>query len=343
MFSIRKKEVQIGIMLLIAGGIIYFLIKIKMVLLPFIFGIILAYLFYPIISFLKERNFSRLGAIYILTIMFLFFICLTAFVIFPIFFEELEGLTVMIPKYSNSIEEYFDFLSQEYRRVQLPAIIKEAIDQALIRVEEIVIGFIQNLTEMILNSLPVIFSLLIAPIITYYLLKDLDKIKRNFLRYIPKEKRRLVLKLGIEINKIFVGYLRGLIWVSIIVGILSSIGLFIFKVRFFLILGIFSGITNMIPYIGPIIGGIPAVFIALLSSPLKALGVIILYVFIQQVESSIIGPKIMSEKVGLHPLTVIFALLAGAELIGTWGLIFAVPLAGSIKVIVRFIWQELNW
>jgi len=331
-----------GIMLLVIGGIIYFLIKVRIVLLPFVFGIILAYLFYPIISFLKKKGFSRSGAIYVLIIIFLFFICLTAFIIYPLFIDELEGLTEMIPKYTKLINNYFSYLNREYHRIQLPSIIEEASDQVLNRGEEIILNLIQQLTESILNSLPIIFSLLIAPIITYYIIKDMGKIKKSILRLIPKKKRRLFLKLGREINRIFIGYLRGLIWVSIIVGILSGIGLFLFKIKFYFILGIFTGITNMIPYIGPVIGAIPAIFIALLSSPLRAAGVVILYLLIQQFEGSIIGPRIMSEKVGLHPLTIIFALLSGAKLMGVWGLIFAVPLFASIKVIGLFIWQELH-
>jgi predicted PurR-regulated permease PerM len=160
-------------------------------------------------------------------------------------------------------------------------------------------------------------------------------IKRSFLKFVPKEKVKICFKITKEINDIFVGYLRGQIWISIIVAIMSGIGLYFLRIKFYIILALLSGITNMIPYIGPIIGAIPAVSISFFSSPLQALGVILLYVFIQQVESGLIAPKIMSEKVGLHPLTIIFALLAGAELLGVWGLIFAVPVSGIIKVFIK--------
>ncbi len=337
MFKIGQREIKIVFMLLLSGGIIYFLILVKGALLPFIFGILLSYLFNPMISFLRQKNISRPSAFYIIIMFFLFTLSIIALLIIPVFIDELESLTVMIPKYTKSIEDYFDRLNQEYHRINMPLIIKEAIDRTLKRFEEQLINFLQNLTEVILNSLSLIFSLLIAPIISYYILKDLEKLKKGIMDYIPPAYRRYFLILGVEINKVFIGYLRGQIWVSIIIGCLVSIGLIAFRIRFYIILGIFAGITNMIPYIGPIIGAIPAAFIALLSSPMQALGVIILYFLIQQLEGSIISPKIMSEKVGLHPLTIFFALLAGAELFGVWGLLFAVPLAGSVKVIIRFI------
>ncbi|MFW5992311.1 MAG: AI-2E family transporter [Halanaerobiaceae bacterium] len=336
MFNIRKIDLKTGIMLLLAGGIIYFLIKIYVVLIPFVLGVILAYLFYPVVKYLRQKNIPRTWAIYILFLVFLILGIIFTIIIIPSFINELENLTKTIPEYINAIDSYMDYLNREYHRVHLPSIIKEVIDRTLNKVEEQVINFIENLTELIINSLSMIISLVITPFITYYLLKDLDKLKKNILCYVPRGKRRLVLKLGKEINKVFVGYLRGQIWVSIFVGILSSIGLLFFNVRFHLLLGIFAGITNMIPYIGPLLGGIPAVFIALLSSPVKAISIIVLFLVIQQLEGSIISPKIISKRVGLHPLTVIFALLAGAELSGVWGLLFAVPVAGSIKVIVKY-------
>lgn len=343
MQELKKTEFKTIIMLLIMGGIIYFLIRIKGILLPFIVAIILAYLFYPLICFLRRKNIPRTWAIYIISIIFLMLISMFVFFVFPGLLRELDELVVVIPDYMNQIDRYIDYLNREYRRVQLPAILKEVIDRTLLKLEEQIILFLEGITETIINSISTLCSLIIAPFITYYLLKDFDKLKKHSLKYIPERAREIIITLGKEINMIFVGYIRGQIWVSIIVGVLSGIGLFFFKVKFYIILAIFAAITNMIPYIGPIIGSIPAVFFAFLSSPMKALGIAILFMIIQQMESSIIAPKIMSEEVGLHPVTVILALLAGAELYGVWGLLLAVPLAGSLKVIINFIYDYFIW
>ena len=100
------------------------------------------------------------------------------------------------------------------------------------------------------------------------------------------------------------------------------------------------GFSNMIPYIGPILGSIPAIILALLRSPTRALSVGVLFFLVQQVENSLISPRIISKEVGIHPLMVIFALLVGAEIMGFWGLLLAVPIAGSLRVIARIIYRE---
>ncbi|AZO95711.1 AI-2E family transporter [Halocella sp. SP3-1] len=341
--EIEKKDFKIIIMLLLTWGIIYFLMSVKTAVIPFVFGIILAYLFYPIVCFLRERNVSRSWAIYILLLLFLLMCSFIALIMLPLFINELEGLTQSIPEYIRTIDEYISYLNREYHRIQLPVVIKEVIDGTLSRLEEQMIAFIQNITEIIINSLSILISLVIAPFITYYILKDLPKIKREIIKIIPADRKRLFLEVGRELNKMFVAYLRGQIWISIIVGFLTGISLFILKLKFFTILAVIATFSNMIPFIGPFIGAVPAVFIALRVSMSKALIVALIYFVIQQLESSIISPKIMSENVGIHPLGVIFSLLVGAELMGVWGLIFAVPIAGTIKVVFKLIIRGLEY
>ena len=339
MFNIKEKDLKTGIMLLFLGGIIYFLIIVRVILIPFIVGIILAYLFYPLIYFLRKRNIPKTWAIYILIIIFLILLILISFLIIPAFLNELEHLTTTIPEYIREIDNYIDQLNKQYHRVNMPPIIKEVIDRTLKKSEEQVIKFMENFTELIINSLSTLLSLVIAPFISYYILKDMGKIKKSMIKCLPKNKRRIFFELGVEINKIFLGYLRGQIWISIIVGLLIGIGLMFFNIRFSILLGFLAGISNMVPFIGPIIGSIPAIFIALLSSPTKAISIALLFLIIQQLESSIISPKIMSNEVGLHPLIVIFSLLAGAKLYGIWGLLLAVPITGSLIVIFKFVYR----
>ncbi|MFP4662018.1 MAG: AI-2E family transporter [Halanaerobiales bacterium] len=339
MFNIKEKDAKMGIMLLVLGGIIYFLIRVHVILIPFVVGIILAYLFYPLINFMRKMNIPKIWAIYILIIIFLLSGIIISVVFIPAFLHELDNLTNAIPEYINKIDKYIDYLNHQYRRVNLPPIIKEVLDRTLNKTEEQVISLMENLTEIIINSLSTLISLVISPFIAFYILKDLNKLKRALIKCIPGEKRRVFFDMGVDINKIFLGYLRGQIWISIIVGVLSVIGLTIFRIRFSLLLGFFAGISNMVPFIGPIIGSVPAVLIAFLTSPERAVSIAILFFIIQQLESSLISPRILSNEIGLHPLIVIFFLLAGAELYGIWGLLLAVPVAGSLIVVVKFLFN----
>lgn len=342
MLENKGNDTKLVIMLLAVGGIIYFFFQIGRVLLPFGAGILLAYLLYPILEYLKKKNISRTWSIYILTILFLVFIIIISFFIIPSFLNELEGLSSTMPEYINRIGKYIDYLNGEYHRVKMPPTVKEAIDRILNRVEEQLINFMESLTEQIISSLRSIISLLIAPFISYYILKDMVKIKRGFIKVIPKNKRSLFYNIAIEINKIFLGYLRGQVWLSIIVGILSTIGLLIFQIRFSIILGFFACLSNMIPFIGPIIGSVPSILIALLTSSGKAISIAILFIVIQQVESSLISPRIMSGEVGLHPLAVIFSFLLGTEFFGLWGMLLAVPIAACIKVLAKIFFRKVQ-
>ncbi|MBU4332000.1 AI-2E family transporter, partial [Patescibacteria group bacterium] len=130
-------------------------------------------------------------------------------------------------------------------------------------------------------------------------------------------------------------WLRGQVILMIIIGILSYIGLLILGVRYALLLALFAGLMEIIPYIGPIFGAVPAVFIALTQSPIKGLLVIVLYLIIQQLENNLIVPKIMKRAVGLNPIVVILVILIGGKIAGIVGALIAVPVATAFSVMLK--------
>ena len=340
MFEVDTKRYKTAIVILAMAVLIYFIYRIRIVLIPFVLGLILAYLLNPIINYLEKKNFSRRGALLLLSIGLFNLLFLAGLFLFPVFVDELHKLTNMIPEYISIIEELITDLNQQYRRISFPPLLKESMDQVLSDFEAGAVDYIHRLTEILLISIPLLVSLFISPLITYYLLKDKEEIKRAWAGLFPSEEDNLGIKLVEEINRVFVNFLRGQIWISLSVVIMISLGLYFLQVNFYIIFGLLAGITNLIPYIGPILGAIPVVFVTFLSSPLQAGAVILLYIVVQQVESILVTPRIMSESVGLHPLTIIFSLLAGAEIMGVPGLLLAVPTAGSLKVILNLIGGE---
>jgi predicted PurR-regulated permease PerM len=155
------------------------------------------------------------------------------------------------------------------------------------------------------------------------------------LKSIPKGIRDQVINISRDIDNLLSRFIRGQLIIAMIVGVLSIIALVVLKVQFAFLIGTIAGVTNIIPYFGPIIGAIPAIIVALLDEPMKAIWVIIAFFIIQQTESAILSPKIVGESVGLHPVFVILVLLIGGELFGVIGLIFAIPIAASIKIILN--------
>ena len=247
MFKLKEKELKTGIMLLAIGSIIYFLVKIRIVLLPFIAGILLAYLLYPILDFLKRKNVPGTWAVYILALIFLLLSLIFAFLLVPAFFNEVSGLSSTLPEYIQTINDFIGRINREYRRAEMPSTVKEALDRSLKKAEEQLIKFLESFTDKIINGISSFFTLLLAPVITYYILKDLDRLKRGIIRLIPASKRGLFYYLGSEINEVILGYFRGQVWLSVIVAIFSTIALLILKIPFNIILGLIAGFSNMIP------------------------------------------------------------------------------------------------
>jgi len=172
-------------------------------------------------------------------------------------------------------------------------------------------------------------------IITFYMTLEEDGMKKfvksiaplKYQPYLISKVKRVQVKMGM--------WLRGQLILSLILGVLAYIGLLIIGVDYALVLALLVAVTEFIPYVGPIIGGIPAVFIAFTQSPVKAGIVVVLYVVIQQLENSVISPKVMQKAVGLNPIIIILALLVGGTIGGFAGVILAIPAVTIISVFVE--------
>ena len=166
------------------------------------------------------------------------------------------------------------------------------------------------------------------------LLLDLKTIKACVYRVFPRDSKSEWWDLMDSLDAVLNGFVRGQVIIAVLVGLMSALALTILGVRFALILGLIAGVFELVPYFGPVLGALPAVSLALLESPLLALKVTVAFIVIQQVESAILSPKIMGDRVGLHPVAVILAVLVGGHLFGFWGIVLAVPGAALAKVLL---------
>jgi predicted PurR-regulated permease PerM len=179
----------------------------------------------------------------------------------------------------------------------------------------------------------------LAPIIAFYLLVDLPHIGDVSRRLIPRPASDQVLHVAHRLNVAIGGFFRGQLAVAIIVGIMVSIGLAIIDLPFWLIVGMIAGAFNLVPLIGPWVGAVPGVVIALTTRDFStALWVAAIMTIAQQIDNHFISPMVMQRTVSLHPAVVMLALLAGGTLGGFFGLVLAVPVAATVKVIVGHLW-----
>ncbi|MBU5292762.1 AI-2E family transporter [Anaerosalibacter bizertensis] len=308
---------------------------------------ILAYLLNPIVDFFKKKNIPDLWSVIFVYIIIFLIIFIFSFVLIPKIIREFRNIGSILPDYLNKIYEYIDRVQNKYYSnfKNLPPQfdgIRDIFEENINNLERIIIKWIKKFVDITTNAFSKIFTLILVPIISFYFLKDKEFFKKKIYLTIPKAHRGEIVKLFKEMDKSISQFIRGRIIVGIFVGITTTIALFILNIDFAFSIGMLAGIADIIPYFGPVIGIIPAVFFALLEGPLKALWVIITFTIIQQIENNIITPKVVGESVGIHPVTVIISLILGGGFFGILGMILAIPVVAVVKILYSYIVEKVN-
>ncbi|WP_083947459.1 AI-2E family transporter [Thermovenabulum gondwanense] len=322
---------------IIVGVFIIFIYrkKIKSIILPFFIGGIIAYILNPVVDYLGKKGLHRTVAISIIYFILIGYSIVTLFYIIPVMINEINKIVELLPIYSKIVDNFINTI-----RVSLgdsiPSNIKSTIEGQIFKLESGLALFLQNTVNLLIHGISSFFSsIILGPIIGFYLLKDFKKIKKNIEDILPEKYRLLIFPFLNKIDFALGKYIRGQLIVCFFIGVLTTLILYIFKIEFALLIGILAGVTNIIPYFGPIIGALPAVIIALMKCPQKIPWVLLSLFIIQQVESGIISPWIMGENLNLHPLTVIFSLMVGGTFFGIWGLILSIPMAAVLKLLIN--------
>lgn len=321
----------VGLLLLL--GLFLYLIRAAVV--PFAYALVLTYLLVPLVEYLERRGLSRVAAILLVYSGTITLLAVVLLGIVPPALVELDTLAHMIPSYTKEISDRLNEMQRLYSKVPLPASLRQVVDENIMRMEYTLLTYIRSIATFTMALFSHLLAIVIAPVLAFYMLRDLPAIKAASAAFFSAERTGLG-SLIRELNIVLDGFIRGHLLVAAIVGLISVLGLSLLQIEFALLIGMAAGILDIIPYFGPIIGALPAIFLALLESPVKALYVAILFIIIHQLESTIISPKILGDRVGLHPLTVIFVILVGGQLAGIAGVLLAVPLTAGIKACFNF-------
>ncbi len=325
----------IGFAILLIAGL-FLLYWVREVLIPFFWAALLAYLLVRPVRYLEERRFSRSKAILLIYLLVAGTFLLVLALLIPAILRELAEFAEAIPQYVGFYQGWLQKIQYGYQCSILPDAVRQAVDQALGRTEERAVTAISDFLEDLIRGYSTLAVLIISPILSFYILKDIELIKRRFSAFLPAQWRGDVLAVLMEIDAVLLGFIRGNVFVCLIVGTLTALILGVIGVNFALLLGIIAGIAELIPYFGPFLAALPAIGIALLESPRLAIYTLITLLVVQQLEGSVIAPKIIGDNVGLHPLVVVFALFAGGKLWGMMGLLIAVPLAAIFRVVLNY-------
>ncbi|HOV79526.1 MAG TPA: AI-2E family transporter [Bacillota bacterium] len=325
----------------IAIGSAYLLYLARGLLVSLFIAVILTYLLNPVVNAIDKRGGgSRVGAI-LLTYLALFFVLAGIFLyVMPRVIEQLNKLSENIPLYIGQAHGIIHSVQTRYDSLGIPEGMKQVLDERMRWFEERALQIVRDAVAALIGTAGYVFKIILAPVIAFYFLKDLDYIKEKSLSLVPEKMRGDVQGLLKDIDRVISSFLRGYFLIAALVGGMTAVVMAVLGVDFALMLGLFAGITELIPYFGPVIGAVPAVCLAVLKSKWLGAQVAIAFFIIHQVEGNIISPKIYSNRVGLHPLVVIFSLLAGGELYGLTGMLLAVPVAAMVKVLVKFLYLK---
>ncbi|HID64350.1 MAG TPA: AI-2E family transporter [Anaerolineae bacterium] len=346
----RNRLILIVLLLLLICWMLYVA---KSALFPYIIGLVVAYLVLPLVNFLdrrmpsrlRNRNLARPLSIVIVYLMIILFIAgVFAFLIPPVV-EQGQVLWKQMPQLAAKGRALGTELLGKYQEA-IPLDIRQRIQSNL---EKLAGTIGQALQEGITRTVSVISStvsfflgILVIPFWLFYILNDETKVREGALALIPDRIEPDLLNIMRITDDIFSAYIRGQLILCLFIGVLATIGLLIAGVDFALLLGLIAGAFEILPFVGPILGAIPALIVAALQSPMTALWTLVVFIIIQQIENLFLAPKIAGESVKLHPALVMVVLVVGNEALGLWGMLLAVPLTAVIRDIFKYLYLRFS-
>ena len=331
---------------------------------PFIWGLVLTYLLHPLVRTLEERIFrpllarlfakskrhtgvriARAISVLLSEVFMLAVITGLFFLIIPQLYSSIETIVVNSPVYIETLTNWATKMLTNFPEV------RSYVADLLGDVNEDLVSWLQTTVLPSLGSLlsnvssgvryvvTAVYNLVIGIIVSVYLLSDIDTYKANTKRLLysimtPESAKKLLDGLDFT-DRTFIGFINGKLLDSAIVGIICYIVLSILNMPYALLVSVIVGVTNIIPFFGPLLGAVPGSIIILMVSPPKALVFLIFIIILQQVDGNIIGPKVLGSSVGINGFWVMFAIIFGAGLFSFWGMLLGVPVFVVIYTVVN--------
>jgi predicted PurR-regulated permease PerM len=326
----------------VIAATLVFIYFIKSVLLPFVVGFLIAYFFDPLVDKLEKRNINRGNATFLVLAGFFLVLTLAVFLLVPLIVEQITGLVQAIPGYVEDIQRKHRALFETLKGYVAQTPLEDAKDK-LADNSDTLFAVAGNVMQKIFDSGMALFNFLslifVSPIVAFYLLRDWDVLVAKVDDMLPRTHVATIREQMRIIDRTLSGFIRGQTNVCLFLGTFYGIGLTLCGLNFGLIIGLISGILTFIPYVGALFGFVVGITVAFFQfgSDWTSIGLVALVFGIGQfLEGNIVAPRLVGDKVGLHPAWLIFGMLAGGALFGFTGILLAVPVTAVIGVLVRF-------
>ncbi|WP_192946677.1 AI-2E family transporter [Staphylococcus cohnii] len=315
-----------------------FIIVFNTIVAPIIVSIILYYLFNPLVNLMERYNISRLWGVIILFLVIIGVIALAINLLIPVIGAQFKSFGNNFPYYVDKVNKFIDSVTKYSLISNFYGQIQDQLDSLAKKLPSMVSDYfngfgskVKNFAEALVNVGVVIAT---TPFVLFFMLKDGHRFKEFSTNLMPPKFRKdfhdLLDKMSLQVGS----YIQGQIIVSFCIGILLFIGYSIIGLDYSLILASIAAVTSVVPYIGPTIAISPAIIIALITSPIMLLKLVVVWTAVQFIEGHFISPNIMGKTLKIHPLTIIFILLSAGNLLGVVGVILGIPAYAILKVLV---------
>ncbi len=350
----RRRRKLLSLLGATALFLLWLLWRTRSVLYPYLFGLGLAYILSPLVNLLERggrwlarrrglgflRRAARPVAVVLTYLLFVSLLVGFFSLVVPLLGEQARTLWQEAPALWEKISRWGDSLVQQYRLLppQVQAQIEKSMGELSAQVGEIIRQALEGTAIAISYTISLLLSIFIVPFWSFYVLKDAPQLRRSLLNSLPENARQDVLQMARLLDAVFSAYLRGQLFLGLVIGLTYYVGLLLLGVNFSALLGLFAGIFELVPNIGPVIGAIPAVLVALTQDPSLALWTVGFAVIVQQVENLFLTPRVLGQSINLHPAVTMVVLVIGSELGGILGLFIAPVMTAMARDIFRYLY-----
>ena len=325
--------------------LMWLIIQLRIIWPPLIFAVILVYLFKPLVDRMERGRVPRVVGGCLAYLVFGGLLVLIGVLVVPAISEQAVDLVEQVPVL---IDRSATWVVDVADRLNIPIGV-EGVESVSASLREwfadpanrdVILEGLGRVGEIARGVLEVLVIVLLAPVLAFYILVDAPNLTTSARNLIPSAQRSEVLHVGRQIARAVGGFIRGQLVVALIVGVLSSAVLYFLDLPFWLLVGLTAGLLNIVPFIGPWVGGFLGVSTALIVGDFgKVVWVALLFLAIQQIDNHLISPVVLRVAVRLSPATIILALLAGGSLGGLFGVLIAVPLTAVLKILAAHLWR----
>lgn len=332
----------IGVMLLTAAAF-FVLVKGRIILAPLLLSVLIIFILNPFVSWLHLKGVPRFLGVILGFLVFFSSIALLAIALVPDIAAQAQSFVDTFPAlYDDSVSQVKTLLASAgfettgvWNYDQLVAYLNDPANR-----DTLISLALDRLGSVTAGIFEFILVFLIGPVLAFYFLIDLPNVQRRLVEVFPERRRAEAAHVGRQLNTALGGFLRGQLVVALIVGIMLSFGYSLIGLQFWLLIGLIGGMLNIVPFLGPWVGGFLGVLVAITTADMgTAAWALVVAIVVQQIDNNFVSPTVLRATVRLHPSVTLLALVLGGAFAGIWGVIIAVPLTATLKILVGHWWR----